>query len=281
MKKKLILNVLIVVFGLTFLISAGLIVKALLEYKRAGDFYNAARSDFFELVAPSQSSGVNKPVGTPSAAIPEDEPTPEPEPAGPADLVKIDFDAIRAINPDVYAWIWIPDTDISYPVLQGDSNWTYLGKTYDMTPSNSGSIFIDYKNSPDFSDRNTVIYGHNMQSGDMFGSLKKYSAENYRSEHPYFYIFMPGGYKQYEIFCSAVTRFDSSVYTFRFSDDDAFSRHLQMLTGMSYLSLAEELSVNDNIVTLSTCTSGRKVDRFVVAGRLVADTTVNEEPGSV
>ena len=273
MKKKAIFNILIAVFGIGFLVSGGLIVKTLIEYGRARDFYSSARDEYFT-VAP-QAAVTGRPVTRPSDEPAQDEPEPEP---GPEDLVKIDFDAIRAINTDVYAWIWIPDTVISYPVLQGDSNWTYLGHTFDGAVSNSGSIFIDYRNAPDFSDKNTIVYGHNMQSGDMFGSLKKFQSESYALEHPYFYIFEPGGCKRYEIFCSAVTRFDSSVYTFRFYDDNAFSEHLKMLARISGIHpQEEEPDSDDRIMTLSTCTNGSKLNRFVIIGRLIDDTAENKK----
>ncbi|MCL1829128.1 MAG: class B sortase [Oscillospiraceae bacterium] len=264
MKKRIILNILIAVFGITFLVSAGLIIKTIMEYNRAREFYSSAVDEFFT-ITPIYVSAAG-PTERPAEQAPDIEP--EQEPQGPAASVQIDFDSIRAINPDVYAWIWIPDTVINYPVLQGDSNWTYLGKTFDGTPSNSGSIFLDYKNAPDFSDRNTVVYGHNMQSGDMFGSLKKFQSETYMKEHPYFYIFEPDGCNRYEIFCSAVTRFDSSVYTFRFYDDNVFSEHLKMLGRISYVRSETEVTADDLIVTLSTCTNGSKLERFVLVGRL-------------
>ena len=107
---------------------------------------------------------------------PEDTPKPdggEPD-AEPDGYLKIDFEGLQAVNPDVIAWIDIPGLSISYPVVQGIDNAYYLHHLFTGEYNSSGSIFADWHNQPDFADPNTIGYGHNMNNGSMFGTLSHY-----------------------------------------------------------------------------------------------------------
>ena len=88
--------------------------------------------------------------------------------------LQIDWATLKERNNDVKAWIQIPDTNVNYPVLQGETNDTYIHSDIDHQKLSAGSIFVDCRNEKPFEDFNTVIYGHNMTSGRMFGSLKKW-----------------------------------------------------------------------------------------------------------
>ena len=104
---------------------------------------------------------------------PEDTPKPdggEPD-AEPDGYLKIDFEGLQAVNPDVIAWIDIPGLSISYPVVQGTDNAYYLHHLFTGEYNGSGSIFADWHNQPDFADPNTIVYGHNMKNGS---SLEPY-----------------------------------------------------------------------------------------------------------
>ena len=89
-------------------------------------------------------------------------------------FLQVDFESLQSINPEVIAWIQIPALDISYPVAKGTDNAYYLHHMINGETNKSGSIFMDYHNQEDFTDRNTIIYGHNMRDGSMFGTLEKY-----------------------------------------------------------------------------------------------------------
>lgn len=93
-------------------------------------------------------------------------------------LPKVDFETLQEVNKDVIAWIYIEDADISFPVLQGKTNKQYLFQSYKKEYLTAGSIFIDYRCGRNFEDKNTVIYGHNMHNGSMFGSLKNINRTN-------------------------------------------------------------------------------------------------------
>ena len=81
--------------------------------------------------------------------------------------LQVDFAGLKKVNPDVIAWIQIPALDISYPVVQGKDNYYYLHHMFDGQENKNGSIFVDYHNQPDFSDSNTIVYGHNMKNGSV------------------------------------------------------------------------------------------------------------------
>ena len=115
---------------------------------------------------------------------PEDE-TDEPE-AEPSGYLQIDFAGLQAVNPDVIAWIDIPGLSVSYPVVQRNDNAYYLHHLITGEYNSSGSIFADCHNQPDFTDQNTIIYGHNMKNGSMFGTLSHYQDQALWEENPIF-----------------------------------------------------------------------------------------------
>lgn len=109
------------------------------------------------------------------------------------------------VNPDIYAWITIPDTKIDYPVLQRpDDNGYYLTHGQDGEENPAGALFTEGYNNKDFQDPITVIYGNNMDDGSMFGTLDKYADSRYMEEHPYIYIYTDNGEteRKYQVFAA-------------------------------------------------------------------------------
>ena len=98
----------------------------------------------------------------------------ETQPFREAAPIQVDFEALRQQNPDIIAWIYSTDTPINYPVVQSEDNSYYLRRLIDGTRNTAGTIFADFRNAPDFSDRNTLVYGHNMKNNPMFGTLSEY-----------------------------------------------------------------------------------------------------------
>ena len=103
------------------------------------------------------------------------------------------FQELKAMNPDVCGWLTLDHTKIDYPVVQGTDNFEYLEKDVLGNPSVAGSIFLDKDNSPDFTNRKTILYGHNMKDGSMFQGLHKYESESYLQEHNKVYLYLPDG----------------------------------------------------------------------------------------
>lgn len=189
----------------------------------------------------------------------------------------VDFAALQGVNPDVVGWIYIEALDgISYPVVQGEDNEEYLHTTYENNYNFAGTIFIDYENSRDFSDCNTLVYGHNMKNGSMFGQLKKFSEDQTTYEKSkYFWIFTPEKDYRYEIISAYTTGVNSDTYTLFKGPGDEFQEYLDTIKGYSEIETDDtELTIKDRIVTLSTCT-GNDATRYVVQGRLADSVDVS------
>ena len=180
-------------------------------------------------------------------------------------MISVDFATLKKKNPDIIAWLYIPYSDISYPLLQGSDNETYLHKAYDGQSSIFGSIFMDFRNHPDFSDQHTIIYGHNMKNGSMFGTLKQYCDASFYKKNKNFYVLTEDGTYQYRVFSYHVADALGKVYTVFYEDEDAFQSYLNLVVQSSYLDTGVDVSTDDKVITLSTCT-GDDDSRFVVHG---------------
>lgn len=205
----------------------------------------------------------------PAEDIPEEDGSRNQEISLPQPGITVDFDSLNRINPDIFAWLHIPNSSISYPLLQTDNNDTYLHQASDHTSSIFGSIFMDFRNSKDLSDRHSIIYGHNMKNGSMFGSLKKYKDRNFYLRNPYFFIITPEVTYTYEVFSFHETAANGSVYDFFTDNDKGYQSFLEDAKASSLTDTGTEVAIQNRTVTLSTCTSSSSL-RFVVHGKLVA-----------
>lgn len=181
--------------------------------------------------------------------------------------LEINFKELEAINKDVVGWIYMEALpDISYPIVQGDDNDFYLHHTYKKESLFAGSIFVDYKNTKDFSDQNTIVYGHNMKNGSMFGQLKKYKKQETVDKSPYFWIITPNDAYKYRIFSIYTANVDSDTYTLIKGPGKTTVEYGNSMKANSDLNMGEyNFKATDKIITLSTCT-GDSSTRFVVQG---------------
>lgn len=192
--------------------------------------------------------------------------------------IEVDFTDILKINDDVIGWIYMEDTVVNYPVLQGENNFYYLDKTYYKKYLASGSIYLDSDNEPDLSDAHSIIYGHNMKNHTMFGDLSDFREEDYLAEHPYVdLILVDGTWMRYEI-CS-LYRADVDDGTFRapLNKESNFQPFLELMASKNmHADAAEDLGLpqvypGDKVLTLSTCTEdSADLERFVVHAVLIS-----------
>ena len=175
----------------------------------------------------------------------------------------VNFDNLLQINPETEAWILLPDTKINYPIVKHTDNAYYLNHMIDGTSNSAGTLFIDTNNSNNFADQNTIVYGHNMKNGSMFGQLKKYGKEDFCKEHPCFYLYTKDGVWQYDIFSVRVVDELSDSYTMTFASTDAYRSYLDQAVRKSMYDTTATAGVTDSIITLSTCTS-KDTDRLIV-----------------
>ncbi|MCC8044488.1 MAG: class B sortase [Clostridiales bacterium] len=181
----------------------------------------------------------------------------------------IDFASLKEVNSDIVGWLKIRALDLSYPVVQGEDNDYYLHRSLEQEYLFAGCLFVNYANSSDFTDQNTVIYGHNMKNGSMFGSLKKFRDEEVYNKSKYFWIFTEDIIYQYRIFSARVVNKVGQTYQTAFSDDEEYQEFLDTAMEDSEIdNSGVTISTDDKVVTLSTCT-GDSATRFVVQGKLV------------
>jgi len=191
------------------------------------------------------------------------------EAATPAfSTLSINFDVLNNINKDIIAWLYLPGTPVSYPILYGKDNQAYLRTTYDKKYNVLGSIFEDYRNDPDFQDKHTVIYGHNTSNDSMFGSLKKYKDQDYASAHKEIHILRKDETLVYEIFSVYETLATSDTYVIGFSSEESYADYLKAMASKSVVRLGEPPE-SGQIITLSTCTGGDKTMRLVLQAKFI------------
>lgn len=177
--------------------------------------------------------------------------------------LQVDFPALRRINEDVVAWLYGPDTEINYPVVQGKDNEEYLYLLPDRTWNVNGSLFLDYRCSPDFSDDVSIIYGHHMKTGAMFGGLVQYKEQSYYETHPCFYLITPDQKYRVELFAGCIVRADAPLY-----QDDVTRESLRDCIDQSTFAPTVDSVPEGPILVLSTCTYEFKNARYVVMGTL-------------
>lgn len=191
----------------------------------------------------------------------------------------IDFEKLKGVNPDIYAWIEIPDTGISYPILQHPTDDAYyITRSYDRSKSYYGAIFSQVKyNKNDFSDSCTVLYGHRMRDGSMFAGLSNYMNREYFDAHDKFYIYMPDKVLQYDVFASIPFDNRNILYAWDCNNDQrqywSFVQTVKNTRSMD-ANIKEDYKINydDRIVILSTCYPGDSSNRYLVIGRLMEGT---------
>lgn len=169
----------------------------------------------------------------------------------------IDWSALKEKNPEVVGWILIPDTDISYPIVQGSDNSYYLNHTFEKKENYAGAIFMDAGADASFQDRNTIIYGHNVKHGTMFAELEKFKEQGFFEKHPYLYIFTEKQNYRCEIFSMYSTTATSDSYWLQYADDADFLSYVDMVKKRSDFKRAISIQNRDRIVSLSTCSYER------------------------
>jgi sortase B len=188
-----------------------------------------------------------------------------------------DFDELRAQNPDIYAWILVPGTQVDYPVLQSETDNYYLDYNIDGSKGYPGCIYSNACNTRNFSDFITVLYGHNMKNGSMFGCLHSFEDVAFFDENDTILVYTPENRLTYEI--EAAIKFTDeyipAYYDIRTWDGaQEFLNALSEYTEETGSHVREGVRLdafekNARLLTLSTCVSGERSRRYLIVGRLV------------
>jgi sortase B len=252
MKKRRTITILILILGIAIMAYAANHMKEIKQISReAEDSYNTVRDQTVRHVSPLPAGSASLPaVGIP--------------------VLDIDYDSLEEINNDAIAWLYCPNTVIDYPVMKADDYSFYLTHLPDGGYNMNGSLFIDFNNAPDFSDPITVIYGHHMKSGNMFGSIVGYKKQEYYDEHPYIYLYTKQGNYRINLiygFVIGAGEWRDRAFMYKENTDSLLAYAANNTT---FESKADYLHGN-RIVALSTCSFEFDNARYVVLGTLISE----------
>lgn len=199
------------------------------------------------------------------------QPTPSPAPTAEPVEIPIDFAYWQELNPDVYAWITIPGTEVDYPVLQSaDDNSYYLTHNIDGTEGYPGCIYSENCNSTGFDDPVTILYGHNMGRGEpMFHELHKLESADFFEENREILIYLPDRILHYRIYSVYNNSDVHLMYAFDFSEEDQLQQFLDQCAFPrdmhANVDSEMEVTTQDRLLVLSTCTGVESTRLLVVA----------------
>lgn len=186
------------------------------------------------------------------------------------------FEELLAINPDVCAWITVDDTGIDYPVVQGDNNMFYLNHDVYGEYALSGSIFLDYRNNRDFTDQYSLLYGHFMDGGKMFGNLDLYKDKSYFESHKSGTLYLPDQVFQIRVFAFLETdAYDDILFIPDGTAEEDTDRFLEHIQENAVWYSGEDFEEDKNILGLATCDFEKTDGRYIVLANIVEET--NEE----
>lgn len=259
--RRVITTVLMTVFIIGVGISTYHISTILLENRRADTAYERLRT-----------SAQNNQETAESSSSPAEESETTEQPYGTeAPLQRqqsVDFTELQTDYPDIVGWIIADGTEIDYPVLQAKDNDYYLYRLYDGSQNANGSIFMDYRNTGILTDDNTVIYGHNMQSGAMFHPLNEYKYQEFFDTHPTMVISTPEGDFLVELIAGTVEDGNYEFVRFSFDSFEDMIGYVSEIRSRSTFVSNVELQPGDRLITLCTCTYERQNARYMLLGRV-------------
>lgn len=183
-------------------------------------------------------------------------------------LMSADFDKLKSINSDVKGWITVNGTNINYPFVQGKDNSYYLRHSFDKSYNNAGWVFLDYKNNL-LNDKNTVLYAHSMRNRTMFGSLRNILKNNWvnNSNNHIIKLSTENENTLWQVFSVYHIKTTSDYIKTRFNSDNEFEKFINMISKRSFHNFNTEVSIDDKVLTLSTCYSN--AERLVLHAKLI------------
>lgn len=257
-------------FVIGFVVCLAIIIFDVTKKKRAEDRY----SDMQESVNVTEQAQVTGSVEVATTTEPAEEVDVLAELGITVPEKNLDWDALHAENADIYAWIYIPGTEIDYPILQHMTEQDYyLDHNLDGSTGYPGCIYTQLRNKKDFTDFATIIYGHNMKDGTMFQNLHNYEDKTFFEENPYIYIYTPEKVFVYQIF-AAVTFHDRNILMYydmdETSDRATYINDINSCNSMSdQHNNAVSVNTESHIVSLSTCIGASPENRWIVSGVLL------------
>ena len=237
---------------------------ALREYKAGKNIYDEI-SAIAHIPTPTVSPEITNPAITEIAPVPKPEETSN---SGESKRSPIDFESLAEISPDIRGWIRLEGTRVDYPVMQSRDNDYYLSRAVNGTWNKVGTPFMDFRNSGDFSDRLTVIYGHYMGDGSMFTDIHNYKRQKFYDEHQYIDLYTPGGSFRILPIAGVYQNVEYWDFTFDYESDEAFLRQIDNWKAVSTFNSDTEYDADDRFVVLTLCTYDVENSRFLLVGKI-------------
>ena len=256
--------ILIFLFGVVY--SGFQIYVILREYRIGEQVYNDTQQ--YISVQPTQTAllDADEAIQLPSEElIPTNETVPD-VPKSDISFPEVDFDGLLQKSTDVIGWIYVEGTNINYPVVQGTDNQYYVSALIDGTPNGAGSIFMDYRNASDFTDPNTILYGHNMKNKSMFHDICNYRTQEYYEEHPIGLFITPEKNYYFEVVSGYVASLTDPAWQIEFTDETDVHQWLQDTMERSLFTSCVTPVPGDKVLTLSTCSYEYANARFILVG---------------
>lgn len=184
-------------------------------------------------------------------------------------MEQINPEKLTAMNGDYEFWLYSAGTPMDYPVVQARDNDYYLHRMFDRTSNAAGTLFMDYRNLPNLEDPNTLVYGHHMRNGSMFGELVKYEEQAYYEAHPYLLIVSGEETDVVEAFAGYTTSPKDHCYDIAISDEEDMAEFIETALEKSDFLHEIERQPGERLITLSTCSYRFENARYILIGRLI------------
>ena len=279
-KRLKVADILVIIILLAAIIAAWIaarsFVKKEADYKASLEEYEKIKSDYVIQSGDNGTNDESSGVSSDNSKTVEEPPTEEAEEL-PITAPVIDWSGLKAENGDIIGWIEVPAVGIQYPVLQGESNDEYLHKAVNGEWRTAGSIFLDSENSPEMTDKHSIIYGHNMRNGSMFASLRNFNEQEVYESCPYFWICTEKKNLLYRIISVHVAATGDESFTLFPSSirNKDFSAWVENETGKSQIESPVPDRYIERLLTLSTCTPSSDNTRQLVQGILIREIKSN------
>lgn len=259
-------------------------LKQFLELKQAGTEYETVYTtvsqepDVVETVSTEiiQETAETAATESKTQEVPSVHVTSSETPAIVEENTNIDFEALQRRNPDVYAWIEVPGTNVNYPILQhATDNSYYLTHTIDHEKTVAAAIYTENYNAKDFEDLHTVIYGHNMKNKTMFRTLHNFENYDFFKDNRDVIIYLPNQTRYYKVFAAYTYDNRHLLFSFDWSSPETFQNYIDEIMSIRDFGANIDKDMNvtgdDKIITLSTCVnSGDSTKRYLVQAVLVS-----------
>ena len=260
---KAIKRIILVLALMVFLFSAGVVLVVKHQYQVSDRLYGDAAEQFVSPAAPLSAD-----VQAVEAQPPQESGEVKEEPLPEFAPIAVDFAALREVNPEIVGWIFCPDTVINYPIAHGEDDDWYLHHSYNNAFNASGTIFVEAENRGDFSDVNTILYGHHMNDNSMFATLDRWQDQSYYEGHPVMWLLTPEQDYKIELFSAYHTAAYSDTFMTFPGPGAAFTEYLKVAKLYSQSRMAAQPDPDGHYVLLSTCAYVFDSARSVIHGRL-------------